>query len=323
MEHSAGVDVVLGTDFMIPAGVRLDLFHGTARLPDEVTVPLVKSVLAYAEGRDDTLLRKEKELYECWLAEQPRVVERQEYTTPARILTRPTEDSVAPRTSALDHSGSDDRGDALDSNCSASTRNDGETSVTVGDDKEANKEPETQPTEFSDAGDEETDPAEDSVDMLELTYISVMHAGNQDTDEDWYEHIPNEMELADYQDEELRWANLKTVLRGDESVLTYQAARDAWKIADRFVLSKDDVLYHLGTRLLRSDHLQEEPTLRLVVATTMIQVVLQNCHDSLEGGHQGIARTFYRVKLDYYWVGLYADVARHVRSSPDCSSSKN
>ncbi|OWZ15531.1 hypothetical protein PHMEG_00010808 [Phytophthora megakarya] len=43
MEHSAGVDVVLGTDFMIPAGVRLDLFHGTARLPDEVTVPLVKS----------------------------------------------------------------------------------------------------------------------------------------------------------------------------------------------------------------------------------------------------------------------------------------
>ncbi|OWY93297.1 LOW QUALITY PROTEIN: Eukaryotic/viral aspartic protease [Phytophthora megakarya] len=41
MEHSAGVDVVLGTDFMIPAGVRLDLFHGTARLPEGV--PLVKS----------------------------------------------------------------------------------------------------------------------------------------------------------------------------------------------------------------------------------------------------------------------------------------
>ncbi|OWY94792.1 hypothetical protein PHMEG_00035375, partial [Phytophthora megakarya] len=205
MEHSAGVDVVLGTDFMIPAGVRLDLFHGTARLPDEVTVPLVKSagtsddepygaqvvggptedlfiprgewrefrlprkrpsrathelwirrtrhmvptaesrrgkpvwvrltnvsdgtarcykhssvvlwiprgelprdvgyvridsskynewqVLAYAEGRDDTLLRKEKELYECWLAEQPPAMERQKYTTPARILTRPTKNS--------------------------------------------------------------------------------------------------------------------------------------------------------------------------------------------------------------------------------------
>ncbi|OWY92627.1 hypothetical protein PHMEG_00038294 [Phytophthora megakarya] len=235
IEHSAGVDVVLGTDFMIPAGVRLDLFNGTARLPDEVTVPLVKSVgtaddepygaqvvggptedlyiprgewrefrlprkrpsrvthelwirrtrqmvptvmesrrgkpvwvrltnvsdgtarcykhssvvlwipkgklprevgyvrldsskynewqvLAYAEGRDDTLLRKEKEIYRCWLAEQPPAVERQEYTTPARILTRPTEDSVAPRKSALDHLGPDDRGDAMSSHCSAGTR---------------------------------------------------------------------------------------------------------------------------------------------------------------------------------------------------------
>ncbi|GMF49733.1 unnamed protein product [Phytophthora fragariaefolia] len=43
MDHGAGVDVVLGTDFMIPAGVRLDLFHATARLPDEVEIPLIKT----------------------------------------------------------------------------------------------------------------------------------------------------------------------------------------------------------------------------------------------------------------------------------------
>ncbi|GMF52036.1 unnamed protein product [Phytophthora fragariaefolia] len=43
MNHGAGVDVVLGTDFMIPAGVRLDLFHATARLPDEVEIPLIKT----------------------------------------------------------------------------------------------------------------------------------------------------------------------------------------------------------------------------------------------------------------------------------------
>ncbi|OWZ05805.1 hypothetical protein PHMEG_00022035 [Phytophthora megakarya] len=42
LDHSAGVDVVLGTDFMILAGVRLDLFHGTTRLPDEVMIPLIK-----------------------------------------------------------------------------------------------------------------------------------------------------------------------------------------------------------------------------------------------------------------------------------------
>ncbi|GMF42655.1 unnamed protein product [Phytophthora fragariaefolia] len=67
----------------------------------------------------------------------------------------------------------------------------------------------------------------------------------------------------------------------------------------------------------------DETILRLVVPTTMVQEVLQSCHDSLEGGHQGIVRTFHRVKADYYWIGLYADVERHVRSCPDCSSSKS
>ncbi|GMF14697.1 unnamed protein product [Phytophthora fragariaefolia] len=43
MDHGAGVGVVLGTDFMIPAGVRLELFHATARLPDEVEIPLIKT----------------------------------------------------------------------------------------------------------------------------------------------------------------------------------------------------------------------------------------------------------------------------------------
>ncbi|OWY92810.1 LOW QUALITY PROTEIN: hypothetical protein PHMEG_00038030, partial [Phytophthora megakarya] len=315
MEHSAGVDVVLGTDFMIPAGVRLDLFHGTARLPDEVTVPLVKSanivdddpygaqvvggptedlyiprgewrefrlsrkrpsrathelwirrtkhmvptvlesrrgkpvwirltnvsdgtarcykhssvipkgelprevgyvrldsskynewqVLAYAEGRDDTLLRKEKELYECWLAEQPPTVERQEYPTPARILTRPTEDSVAPKESPRDSSEPGNRGDDMSSHSSMRIRDEGETSVAVGVEEEAGEEPYTHPTEFSDVGDDEEGPSGNSVDMLELAYISAMHeieaeiaAGDQDNDDDWYERIPNEMELADY-----------------------------------------------------------------------------------------------------------------------------
>ncbi|KAG2893544.1 hypothetical protein PC119_g7993 [Phytophthora cactorum] len=43
MAHSAGVDVALGTDFMIPAGIRLDLFHGAAQLPNEIRIPLVKT----------------------------------------------------------------------------------------------------------------------------------------------------------------------------------------------------------------------------------------------------------------------------------------
>ncbi|GMF49827.1 unnamed protein product [Phytophthora fragariaefolia] len=43
MDHHAGVDLILGTDFMIPAGIRLDLYNSLAKLPDEVVVPLIKS----------------------------------------------------------------------------------------------------------------------------------------------------------------------------------------------------------------------------------------------------------------------------------------
>ncbi|OWY94175.1 hypothetical protein PHMEG_00036171, partial [Phytophthora megakarya] len=86
-------------------------------------------------------------------------------------------------------------------------RDESEASVAAGVDEDTGEEPNTHPTEseFSDAGEDEKDPAEDSVDLLELTYISVMQeseaeiaAGDKRTDDDWYEHIPNEMELADY-----------------------------------------------------------------------------------------------------------------------------
>ncbi|OWZ20004.1 hypothetical protein PHMEG_0005653 [Phytophthora megakarya] len=43
MDHSAGSEVMLGPDFMIPAGIRLDLFNLTAKLPGEEVVPMVKS----------------------------------------------------------------------------------------------------------------------------------------------------------------------------------------------------------------------------------------------------------------------------------------
>ncbi|GMF52082.1 unnamed protein product [Phytophthora fragariaefolia] len=47
MPHHAGVDLILGSDFMIPPGIRLDLYNSTARLPDEVEIPLIKSRSAW------------------------------------------------------------------------------------------------------------------------------------------------------------------------------------------------------------------------------------------------------------------------------------
>ncbi|OWY92012.1 LOW QUALITY PROTEIN: hypothetical protein PHMEG_00039151 [Phytophthora megakarya] len=230
MEHSAGVDVVLGTDFMIPAGVRLDLFHGTARLPDEVTVPLVKS----ANTVDD---------------EPPsrRWADRGLAHTTGRVARVPTapKKAVAIDARAMDKkdltNGSD--GDGISQGQACVNPSDERATSTPRwyygypkgsshakwgyvrldsskynewqvlayaegrDDTLLRKEKELYECWLAEQppADDEEDPAGNSVDMLELAYISAMHeieaeiaAGNQDNDENWYEHIQNEMELADY-----------------------------------------------------------------------------------------------------------------------------
>ncbi|GMF44536.1 unnamed protein product [Phytophthora fragariaefolia] len=44
MDHHAGVVLILGADFMIPAGIRLDLYNALAKLLDKVVSPLIKSL---------------------------------------------------------------------------------------------------------------------------------------------------------------------------------------------------------------------------------------------------------------------------------------
>ncbi|OWZ10176.1 hypothetical protein PHMEG_00017015 [Phytophthora megakarya] len=43
INHCAGVDALLRTEFMIPEGVLLDMFHSDAKLPDEVLISLIKT----------------------------------------------------------------------------------------------------------------------------------------------------------------------------------------------------------------------------------------------------------------------------------------
>ncbi|GMG18069.1 unnamed protein product [Phytophthora fragariaefolia] len=89
------------------------------------------------------------------------------------------------------------------------------------------------------------------------------------------------------------------------------------------MLSEDGLLYYQGQRRRRAEPDSADISLRLVVPTTMVDEVLHSCHNSIEGGHQGIVRTFHRVKAEFYWVGLYADVLKHVQTCEDCSTSKS
>ncbi|POM73425.1 Hypothetical protein PHPALM_9728 [Phytophthora palmivora] len=92
-------------------------------------------------------------------------------------------------------------------------------------------------------------------------------------------------------------------LRGELSQLSFRRVRNAGKVADEFVLSEDGLLYRHNRSRQRGGDDEPSLNLRLVVPTTMVDEVLQNCHNSVEGGHQGIVRTYHRVKVDYYWIG--------------------
>ncbi|KAG2914139.1 hypothetical protein PC115_g11777 [Phytophthora cactorum] len=130
LPHNARVDVVLGMDFMIPAGskkmeanpvgrrevpcrsprgLRVEA-HGCAdfslqknRPPAEThvlwvrrTEKLISTLLPNRRGdlaKDPTLLGLEREHYERWSAAQPSLVNRPVYTTPTNILRRPSDDS--------------------------------------------------------------------------------------------------------------------------------------------------------------------------------------------------------------------------------------
>lgn len=41
--HHARFDLILVINSMVPAGIRLDLFNATAKRPDKIVVPLIKS----------------------------------------------------------------------------------------------------------------------------------------------------------------------------------------------------------------------------------------------------------------------------------------
>ncbi|KAE9178172.1 hypothetical protein PF002_g28142 [Phytophthora fragariae] len=66
------LDITRGMELLTPDGINLDLSHGTTTLSNEVMMHL-------------------QQRNERWVAEQPSVVDRQDYLTPRKILTRATE----------------------------------------------------------------------------------------------------------------------------------------------------------------------------------------------------------------------------------------
>ncbi|GMF31034.1 unnamed protein product [Phytophthora fragariaefolia] len=121
------------------------------------------------------------------------------------------------------------------------------------------------------------------------------------------------------QDEELWIANLKRYLRGELGSLSKSKAKDCCKIAPQYEEGESRLLYRT-----RGDESAEDrdSILKSVVPETLQDDFLHHYHASLEVGHQGIGRTYQRVRRLFHWPGILKSVQRCVGECADCETGK-
>ncbi|OWZ17189.1 reverse transcriptase [Phytophthora megakarya] len=124
-----------------------------------------------------------------------------------------------------------------------------------------------------------------------------------------------------HQDEDLWIQQMKKVLKGDVSDRPRNQVKKIAKGFDPFVLDSREVLYTLSTSTSERPH-KNQSERRLVVPETLRADMLHYSHEDFQGGHQGINRTFERLRSEFYWIGMYANVQKFVRECVDCASAK-
>ncbi|CAI5722011.1 unnamed protein product [Peronospora effusa] len=121
------------------------------------------------------------------------------------------------------------------------------------------------------------------------------------------------------QDEECWIANLKIFLIGDITNLSMEEAKSCAKIASNYEVDESDLFFWPGAVRNLEDR---DGIAHLVVPETLQQDFLHHYHASLEGGHQGIGRTYQRIRSRFHWRGLYRSVQRYVSECTDCETGK-
>ncbi|DAZ93697.1 TPA: hypothetical protein N0F65_009248, partial [Lagenidium giganteum] len=101
--------------------------------------------------------------------------------------------------------------------------------------------------------------------------------------------------VARAQDEE-RWIYaIKQFIAGNLQALTVEEAQQAGKQSSSFEVDEHDLSYNVSWRS-RDRPRGGTVQLRLVVPSTLHGEVLQHYHTSLQGAHQGVVRTYARVR---------------------------
>jgi len=112
--------------------------------------------------------------------------------------------------------------------------------------------------------------------------------------------------IVQAQNEEKWVMDMKTYLRGDVAEMQSKDAKFCARIASDYGVDKSGLLlYCPPTTRMDEDR---DTVARVVVPEALQQDFLRHYHASLEGGHQGIGRTFHRIKAHFHWRGLFKSV---------------
>ncbi|OWZ08633.1 LOW QUALITY PROTEIN: reverse transcriptase [Phytophthora megakarya] len=117
------------------------------------------------------------------------------------------------------------------------------------------------------------------------------------------------------QEEEVWIAGMKKYLSGSQA-----EARSYGKIAADYEVDEQDLLFYCPHTPRPGD--DRDRLMRLVVPETLQSDVLHHYHTTLEGGHQGVGRTYQRIRDHFHLRVLYRSVQRYVRECVDCETGK-
>ncbi|OWY98978.1 reverse transcriptase [Phytophthora megakarya] len=120
------------------------------------------------------------------------------------------------------------------------------------------------------------------------------------------------------QDEEKWIADLKKYLDGEVSALTAEEAKACSKIAANYEVDENELLFFCPKILQRG----EDRDGVVVIPDSLQRDFLHHYYASLEGGHQGVGRTYRRNQANFHWRGLYRSVQRYVGECTDCETGK-
>ncbi|POM61234.1 reverse transcriptase [Phytophthora palmivora] len=132
---------------------------------------------------------------------------------------------------------------------------------------------------------------------------------------------PQELQEEIPSSREEKWiVDLKAYLRGDVQDLTSAEVKSCAKIVDRYETDETGLLFYFPPT--KQSNEDRDLMAKLVVPETLQNDLMHHYHSSLEGGHQGIGRTYHKIRAHFHWRGLYQRVQRYMGQCIDCETGK-